>query len=143
MGPAGPGGAAQEGRQRAAQVWETVMAGDYDALSEADDLSPHIALLARIALAHELRPQVPDVRPFGGAPSQCLWRCIRPWVARTSGRACAHRIRAQLPRDVLARACARTVFDDDAMRRTKAPLQTFRTGSRGTRRRACVRRTRA
>jgi len=34
------------------------MAGEFDALEKEDDLSPHIALLSRIALAHELRPEV-------------------------------------------------------------------------------------
>jgi len=45
-------------RLRAGHVWEVVMAGEFDALEKEDDLSPHIALLSRIALAHELRPEV-------------------------------------------------------------------------------------
>jgi hypothetical protein len=44
--------------KRAGEVWEAVVAGDFDALCEDDDLSPHIPILARIALAHELRPEV-------------------------------------------------------------------------------------
>ena len=50
-------GAEQRGK-RAGEVWEAVVAGDFDALREDDDLSPHIPILARIALAHELRPEV-------------------------------------------------------------------------------------
>jgi len=45
-------------RVRAGHVWEVVMAGEFGALEKEDDLSPHIALLSRIALAHELRPEV-------------------------------------------------------------------------------------
>ena len=75
-------------RKRAAQVWEIVMAGEFDALDEGDDLSPHIALLSRIALSHDLCPQVfrPAPGPLEGAlcqiPSPCRgMRQGLPWQA--------------------------------------------------------------
>eukprot|EP00960_Hanusia_phi_P070209 767259-Hanusia_phi.AAC.4 len=43
------------------QIWEVIRAGQFSALSESDDLYPYLPLLSRIALAHELRPQVSAV----------------------------------------------------------------------------------
>jgi len=54
---------AENRRRRAGEVWEIVMAGEFDALRDDDDLSPHIPLLARIALAHEMRPEVSNPKP--------------------------------------------------------------------------------
>jgi len=74
---------AERRETRAGEVWEAVAAGEFDALRDEDDLSPHIPILARIALAHELRPEVRSGRAGGVQEEQtrvweemCVCVCV-------------------------------------------------------------------
>ena len=80
---------AERRETRAGEVWEAVAAGEFDALRDEDDLSPHIPILARIALAHELRPEVRSGRAGGVQEEQtrvweemcvCVCVCVCPCV---------------------------------------------------------------